>query len=59
MKFDGYYAIVTSELKMTDDEIIDAYRSLWKIEESFKITKSELKTRPVHVSTKIILKLIF
>ena len=52
MKFDGYYAIVTSELKMTDDEIIDAYRSLWKIEESFKITKSELKTRPVHVSTK-------
>ncbi len=52
MKFDGYYAIVTSELKMTDDEIVDAYRDLWKIEESFKITKSELKTRPVHVSTK-------
>lgn len=52
MKFDGYYAIVTSELKMTDTEIIDAYRGLWKIEESFKITKSELKTRPVHVSTK-------
>ena len=52
MKFDGYYAIITSELKMTDEEIIEAYRGLWKIEESFKITKSELKTRPVHVSTR-------
>lgn len=52
MKFDGYYAIITSELNMSDSDILDVYRSLWKIEESFKITKSELKTRPVHVSTK-------
>ena len=51
-KFDGYYAIITSELSMSDTEIIDVYRGLWKIEESFKITKSELKSRPVHVSTK-------
>ena len=51
-KFDGYYAIVTSELDMPDNEILDAYRGLWRIEESFKITKSELKTRPVYVSTK-------
>lgn len=50
-KYDGYYAIVTSELNMPNEEILDAYRSLWKIEESFKITKTELKTRPVHVST--------
>ena len=37
---------------MPSGEIIDAYRDLWRIEESFKITKSELKTRPVFVSTK-------
>ena len=43
---------MTSELNMPNEEILDAYRSLWKIEESFKITKTELKTRPVHVSTK-------
>ena len=52
MKFDGYYAIITSELNMSDSDILEAYRGLWKIEESFKITKSELKNRPVHVSTK-------
>lgn len=51
-KYDGYYVIVTSELKMPNNEILDAYRNLWKIEETFKITKSELKTRPVYLSLK-------
>jgi hypothetical protein len=49
-KYDGYYAIVTSELDKSDKEIIDIYRGLWRIEESFKITKSDLKTRPVYLS---------
>jgi len=48
-KYDGYYAIVTSELHMTDSEIIDIYRGLWEIEETFRITKSDLGARPVHV----------
>jgi transposase len=47
---DGYYAIVTSEYKETADKIIDMYRGLWKIEESFRITKSDLEARPVYVS---------
>lgn len=51
-KLDGYYAIVTSEMDKTDDEIIDIYRGLWRIEETFKITKSELDDRPIFVSTK-------
>lgn len=51
-KLDGYYAIVTSEIKKTDDDIIDIYRGLWRIEETFKVTKSELDDRPVYVSTK-------
>ena len=51
-KYDGYYAIVTSEMDKSDDEIIDIYRGLWRIEETFKITKSELDARPVYVSRK-------
>lgn len=47
---DGYYVIVTSEYKETDDRIIDMYRGLWKIEESFRVTKSDLESRPVFVS---------
>lgn len=51
-KFDGYYSIVTSEKNLSDKEIRDIYKGLWKIEQSFKITKSEFKARPVYVWTK-------
>lgn len=50
-KYDGYYAIVTSELDDTDEHIIDMYRGLWRIEESFKVTKSVLGTRPIYLRT--------
>ncbi|NMB12439.1 MAG: transposase, partial [Firmicutes bacterium] len=50
-ELDGYYAIVTSEWKEPDEKIIDIYRGLWKIEESFKVTKSDFQTRPVFLST--------
>jgi len=49
---DGYYAIVTSELDESDDRIIELYRDLWRIEESFKITKSNLDARPVYLTRK-------
>ncbi len=48
-KYDGYYVIVTSETDESDERIIEMYRGLWRIEETFKITKSVLKTRPVFV----------
>ena len=51
-KFDGYYSIVTSELKMDTNKIVDTYRGLWEIEESFRITKSGLEARPVFVQGK-------
>lgn len=50
-KYDGYYSIVTSELNMSDQELRKKYRGLSKIEETFKITKSELDARPVLVWT--------
>jgi transposase len=48
-KYDGYYAIVSSELDKTDEEIIEIYKGLWRIEESFRVTKSDLATRPVYL----------
>lgn len=48
-KYDGFYSIVTSELDMPDTEIIEKYKGLWKIEETFKITKTQLKSRPTYV----------
>ncbi len=50
-KYDGYYSIVTSELNMTDSEIRDVYRGLIRIEDTFKISKTEFDSRPVFVRT--------
>ena len=47
---DGYYCIITSELDMDDREVIEAYRGLWRIEDSFRVLKSDLDARPVYVS---------
>ena len=48
-KFDGYYSIVTSEENLSDLELRNIYRGLAKIEETFKITKSEFNARPINV----------
>jgi hypothetical protein len=45
----GYNMIVTSETGMSAREIYDAYHQLWRIEESFKVMKSELDARPVYL----------
>ena len=43
---------MTSELEYSDQKIREIYRQLINIENSFKITKSNLKARPVYVWTK-------
>lgn len=43
----GYNMLVTSEISMSSKDIYDAYHNLWRIEESFKIMKSQLDARPV------------
>lgn len=50
-KYDGYYAIVTSELSMSDLQMREVYRGLARIEETFKISKTEFEARPVFLST--------
>lgn len=45
----GYNLLVTSETKMNDLDIYNTYHNLWRIEESFRIMKSDLDARPVFV----------
>ena len=47
LRFAGYNLLVTSEIEMKDPDIYDVYHNLWRIEESFKIMKSDLDARPV------------
>ncbi len=48
---DGYYCIVTSEQEWSEGEVIDAYRGLARIEESFRVLKGAMEARPVYVWT--------
>ena len=47
----GYYQIVTSELTMDAQEVIEKYHGLTQIENQFRVMKSDLETRPLYVST--------
>ena len=52
LKYAGYNLLVTSELDMEPLQVYHTYHNLWKIEESFRITKSYLDARPVYVQKK-------
>lgn len=46
-KWDGYYGLQTSEKDLSVEKILEAKRTLFKIEESFRIMKSTLEVRPI------------
>lgn len=56
LKFAGYNLLVTSETEMKDQDIYNTYHNLWRIEESFKIMKSDLDARPVFLQKKETIK---
>ena len=56
LMFAGYNLFVTSEIKMTERDIYNTYNNLWRIEESFRIMKSDLDARPVFLQTEETIK---
>lgn len=46
-KWDGFYGIQSSQKNLAPSAILDAYHSLWKIEESFRVIKHTLRARPI------------
>jgi len=47
----GYYQIATSEMDLSDLEVIDKYHGLTLIEDEFHVQKSDLDARPMFVRT--------
>lgn len=48
----GFYQIITSEINMPVPEVIEKYHGLTRIEDQFRVMKSDLETRPVYVRTR-------
>ena len=47
-RWDGLKGIVTNNLELSNEEVIHQYVNLWQVEESFRITKHDLKIRPIY-----------
>lgn len=47
IKFDGYFGFITNT-DLTTKAVISQYKGLWQVEQSFRITKHNLKIRPVY-----------
>ena len=57
--FDGLFCIITSELDYDAKKIKQVYGGLWKIEQSFRIMKSDLDARPIYLSKEAHIKAHF
>ena len=44
---EGLKGYITNALELTNNEIIKKYSELWQVEKAFRISKSDLKIRPV------------
>jgi transposase len=58
-QFDGVNVLVTSEINMSDEEMIRQYGQLYKIEDCFRVTKTDFHSRPVYVWTQTHIKAHF
>jgi len=47
-KWDGLYGICTNDKNLTHSEVNSHYKSLWHIEAAFRISKHDLKMRPIY-----------
>lgn len=47
-KWDGLHGIITNAKNISSDEILSQYSRLWQIEQAFRITKHDLKIRPIY-----------
>lgn len=48
-QLDGYYALISLDLDLSDAAIVEAYQGLRKIKEMFGISRAEWQARPPHV----------
>lgn len=47
-KWDGLHGVITNSKSIDDIEIINQYCNLWQVENAFRVTKHDLKVRPVY-----------
>lgn len=47
-RWDGLHGVITNCKDMSHKDILDQYTNLWEVENAFRVTKHDLKVRPVY-----------
>ena len=47
-QWDGLHGVITNSKDKSSVELLSRYRDLWQIEEAFRISKHDLKMRPIY-----------
>ena len=47
-KWDGFHGVVTNAESLSHEEVLAHYKGLWQVEETFRVSKSDLKIRPIY-----------
>jgi len=47
-RWDGIKGIISNNSELSNQELLQQYSNLWQVEESFRITKHDLKVRPIY-----------
>ena len=47
-RWDGLHGVRTSVRQLPAAEIFHAYRGLWQVEQTFRVTKHDFKVRPIY-----------
>lgn len=47
-KWDGLHGVITNTERSTGEEVLCQYNNLWEVENAFRVTKHDLKVRPVY-----------
>ncbi len=46
-RWDGLHGVITNDTKLTVEQIMEQYHGLWQVEETFRVSKHDLKIRPI------------
>jgi transposase len=46
--WDGLVGIMTNNLLLTEQQVLEQYCGLWQVEDSFRISKHDLRIRPIY-----------
>lgn len=47
-EFDGLHGVITNVKDLSDHQAVEHYRCLWQIEDCFRVSKHDLKIRPIY-----------